>query len=142
MMKPRGFTSITKATDKQLANARTGHRRWRRSTVTRSLQLLKSGSRTVKASGKTTEISVSSATIRAKEYEAFAKAVGAEQTKKECSQATGIPRVILPKPRKKPSSRIRNLRRSLPSRRQTRRTFPRVLSRIPVNTEAGIISSI
>lgn len=74
-----GFSETAYATDRQLAialkwatdNAKIYHRK-----VSKALD---AGERTIKASGRNTLLSVSDATVRAMEYEAFAKAIRAEQ---------------------------------------------------------------
>lgn len=79
MLTQMGFDRIADATDQQLVTAlkwaKANGSNYRKSVET----ALKNGSRTVKAAGKTTTISVSEATIRAMQYEAFAKAIQKEQ---------------------------------------------------------------
>ena len=80
MLDQMGFASVGNATDKQLTialNWATKNAQHYRSRVT---EAVKAGERTVKASGKTTLMSVSDATFRAMQYEAFVKAIRAEQT--------------------------------------------------------------
>ena len=79
MLDQMGFDSVDNATDKQLIMAKdwaTKQARLYRNKVNAALE---NGSRTVKASGKNTEISVSTATVKAKEYETFVKAIADEQ---------------------------------------------------------------
>lgn len=83
MMTQMGFSSISKATDKQLIMAKDWAQKQAKIYHDKVSTALESGSRTVKANGKATEVSVSFATVRAKEYETFAKAIGAEQTQRK-----------------------------------------------------------
>lgn len=79
MLTQMGFEKIADATDQQLTTAvkwaKANAANYRR-TVNEALN---KGERTVKAAGKTSMISVSEATIRAMQYEAFAKAIDNEQ---------------------------------------------------------------
>lgn len=88
MLDQMGFDSVDNATDKQLIMAKdwaTKQARLYRNKVNAALE---SGSRTVKASGKNTEISVSTATIKAKEYETFVKAIADEQQSRKTARKT------------------------------------------------------
>lgn len=80
MLSQMGFDDISYATDKQLTIAA----KWAKDNGKRYRDkvnnALNSGERTVKASGKTTQMSVSDATYRAMQYEAFANAIRQEQT--------------------------------------------------------------
>lgn len=80
MLSQMGFDDISYATDKQLTIAakwaNDNGKRYR----DRVSSALNAGQRTVKASGKTTQMSVSDATYRAMQYEAFANAIRQEQT--------------------------------------------------------------
>ena len=79
MRSQMGFSETAYATDRQLAIAlkwATDNAKIYRSKVSKALD---AGERTIKASGRNTLLSVSDATIRAMEYEAFAKAIRAEQ---------------------------------------------------------------
>lgn len=74
-----GFSETAYATDRKLAIAlkwATDNAKIYRSKVSKALD---AGERTIKASGRNTLLSVSDATARAMEYEAFAKAIRAEQ---------------------------------------------------------------
>lgn len=74
-----GFSETAYATDRQLAIAlkwATDNAKIYRSKVSKALD---AGECTIKASGRNTLLSVSDATVRAMEYEAFAKAIRAEQ---------------------------------------------------------------
>ena len=74
-----GFSETAYATDRQLAIAlkwATDNAKIYRSKVSKALD---AGERTIKASGRNTLLSVSDATVRAMEYEAFAKAIRVEQ---------------------------------------------------------------
>lgn len=74
-----GFSEMAYATDRQLAIAlkwATDNAKIYRNKVSKALD---AGERTIKASGRNTLLSVSDATVRAMEYEAFAKAIRAEQ---------------------------------------------------------------
>ena len=74
-----GFSEMAYATDRQLAIAlkwATDNAKIYRSKVSKALD---AGERTIKASGRNTLLSVSDATVRAMEYEAFAKVIRAEQ---------------------------------------------------------------
>ena len=80
MLDQMGFASVGNATDRQLTIAldwATKNAQRYRSKVT---EAVKAGERTVKASGKSNLMSVSDATFRAMQYEAFAKAIRGEQT--------------------------------------------------------------
>lgn len=80
MLSQMGFDDISYATDKQLiiaAKWATDNSKRYRDKVNNALN---AGQRTVKASGKTTQMSVSDATYRAMQYEAFAGAIRQEQT--------------------------------------------------------------
>lgn len=75
-----GFSETAYATDRQLAIAlkwATDNAKIYRSKVSKALD---AGERTIKASGRNTLLSVSDATVRAMEYEAFAKVIRAEQS--------------------------------------------------------------
>lgn len=79
MFDQMGFSKVAQATDKQLAMAldwanKNGQRY--RSKVN---QTINAGERTVKANGKSSQLSVSDATFRAMQYEAFAKVIQKEQ---------------------------------------------------------------
>lgn len=74
-----GFSETAYATDRQLAIAlkwATDNAKIYRNKVSKALD---AGERTIKASGRNTLLSVSDATVRAMEYEAFAKAIRVEQ---------------------------------------------------------------
>lgn len=93
MLTQMGFERISEASDKQLAIAAN----WAKSNADiyrkRVDAAVKEGNRTVKASGKGTEISVSDATIRAMQYEAFVHAIKKEQSaRKEASQVAATPK--------------------------------------------------
>lgn len=80
MLTQMGFSEMSYATDRQLAIAlkwATDNAKIYRSKVSKALD---AGERTIKASGRNTLLSVSDATVRAMEYEAFAKAIRAEQS--------------------------------------------------------------
>lgn len=88
MLVQMGFDSIDNATDKQLIMAKdwaTKQARLYRNKVNTALE---GGSRTVKASGKNTEISISTATLKAKEYETFVKAITNEQQSRKIAHKT------------------------------------------------------
>ena len=95
MLKQMGFEKISDATDQQLTTAV----KWAqanafnyRKAVNKALD---KGERTVKTAGKTSLMSVSDATLRAMQYEAFAKAIVKEQqTRKEQTQETVSTSVI------------------------------------------------
>lgn len=79
MRSQMGFSETAYATDRQLAIAlkwATDNAKIYRSKVSKALD---AGERTIKASGRNTLLSVSDATVRTMEYEAFAKAIRAEQ---------------------------------------------------------------
>lgn len=80
MLTQMGFDDISYATDKQLTIAA----KWANDNGKRYRDkvnnALNAGERTVKANGKTTQMSVSDATYRAMQYEAFANAIRQEQT--------------------------------------------------------------
>lgn len=83
MFDQMGFSKVAQATDKQLAVAldwanKNGQRY--RSKVN---QAINAGERTVKANGKTSQLSVSDATFRAMQYEAFAKVIQKEQAERK-----------------------------------------------------------
>lgn len=78
MLAQMGFNSLDDATDKQLLMARDWATKQARIYRNKVNTALEGGNRTVKSSGKNTEISVSTATIKAKEYETFAKALTEE----------------------------------------------------------------
>ena len=89
MLTQMGFERIGEATDQQLAvslkwaNANAANYR---NAVNKALDR---GERTVKSAGKTSLMSVSEATLRAMQYEAFAKAISNEQKqRKEQEQQT------------------------------------------------------
>ena len=89
MLTQMGFERIGEATDQQLAvslkwaNANAANYR---NAVNKALDR---GERTVKSAGKTSLMSVSEATLRAMQYEAFAKSIGNEQKqRKEQEQQT------------------------------------------------------
>ena len=89
MLTQMGFERIGEATDQQLAvslkwaNANAANYR---NAVNKALVR---GERTVKSAGKTSLMSVSEATLRAMQYEAFAKSIGNEQKqRKEQEQQT------------------------------------------------------
>lgn len=93
MLTQMGFERISEASDKQLAIAAN----WAKSNADiyrkRVDAAVKEGNRTVKASGKGTEISVSDATIRAMQYEAFVHAIKKEQSaRKEASLVAATPK--------------------------------------------------
>ena len=79
MRSQMGFSEMAYATDRQLAIAL----KWARDNAkiyrNKVSKALDAGERTIKASGRNTLLSVSDATVRAMEYEAFAKAIRAEQ---------------------------------------------------------------
>lgn len=79
MRSQMGFSETAYATDRQLAIAlkwATDNAKIYRNKVSKALD---AGERTIKASGRNTLLSVSDATVRAMEYEAFAKVIRAEQ---------------------------------------------------------------
>ena len=79
MFSQMSFNEMAYASDKQLAIAlkwATDNGKTYRSKVTKALD---AGERTIKAIGRTSTMSVAAATYRAMEYEAFAKAIRAEQ---------------------------------------------------------------
>lgn len=79
MLSQMGFSETAYATDRQLAIAlkwATDNAKIYRNKVSKALD---AGERTIKASGRNTLLSVSDATVRAMEYEGFAKAIRAEQ---------------------------------------------------------------
>ena len=80
MMTQMGFRDLVYATDKQLTTAASWADKNAKLYRGRVNQALEAGQRTVKASGKTNRMSVSDATFRAMQYEAFSKAVKQEQT--------------------------------------------------------------
>ena len=80
MLDQMGFVSVGNATDRQLSIALDWATKNAQRYRTRVTEAVKSGERTVKASGKTSIMSVSDATYRAMQYEAFAKAIRGEQT--------------------------------------------------------------
>ena len=80
MMTQMGFRDIAYATDTQLATAASWTDKNAKLYRDRVNQALEAGQRTVKASGKTNQMSVADATFRAMQYEAFSKAVKQEQT--------------------------------------------------------------
>lgn len=86
MFTQMGIEQLSSATDNQLAMAM----KWAHDNAklyrSRVQQAVENGERTVKASGKTTLISVTEATVRAKEYDAFAAALQGEQENRK-SQA-------------------------------------------------------
>lgn len=85
MCSQMGFANIGEATDRQLSIAlkwATSNGNNYRAKVSRALQV---GERTVKASGKNGTLSVSDATYRAMEYEAFAKAISKEQSQRKAA---------------------------------------------------------
>lgn len=80
MLTQMGFSETAYATDRQLAIAlkwATDNAKIYRSKVSKALD---AGERTIKASGRNTLLSVSDATVRSMQYEAFAKAIRAEQS--------------------------------------------------------------
>lgn len=83
MMTQMGFDAISKATDKQLIIAKDWAQKQAKIYRDKVTTAIDGGSRTVKTSGRTSEVSVSSATIRAKEYEAFGNAISKEQTQRK-----------------------------------------------------------
>ena len=80
MMTQMGFRDIAYATDTQLATAASWADKNAKLYRDRVNQALEAGQRTVKASGKTNQMSVADAAFRAMQYEAFSKAVKQEQT--------------------------------------------------------------
>lgn len=80
MMTQMGFRDIAYATDTQLATAASWADKNAKLYRDRVNQALEAGQRTVKASGKTNQMSVADATFRAMQYEALSKAVKQEQT--------------------------------------------------------------
>ena len=80
MMTQMGFSDLAYATDKQLATAASWADKNAKLYRDRVNQALEAGQRTVKASGKTNQMSVADATFRAMQYEAFSKAVKQELT--------------------------------------------------------------
>lgn len=80
MLTQMGYDKISEASDAQLATsvqwAKANASNYRKAVS----KALEKGERTVKAAGKTTLMSVSDATLRAMQYEAFAKAIEKEQT--------------------------------------------------------------
>ncbi len=83
MLSQMGFKSMSDATDKQLAMAA----KWAKDNGSRYRnkvnQALEEGERTVKASGKSSLMTVSDATYRAMQYEAFAAAIQREQSRRK-----------------------------------------------------------
>ena len=79
MLTQMGFEKISDATDQQLATAV----KWAQANASNYRKAvnkaLDKGERTVKTAGKTSLMSVSDATLRAMQYEAFAKAIVKEQ---------------------------------------------------------------
>ena len=78
MLDQMGFKSLAYATDKQLGIALDWANKNGQRYRNKVNQAVNAGERTVKASGKSTMMSVSDATFRAMEYEAFAKAIQKE----------------------------------------------------------------
>lgn len=83
MMTQMGFRDLVYATDKQLTTAASWADKNAKLYRGRVNQALEAGQRTVKASGKTTSMSVADATFRAMQYEAFSRAVKQEQTNRK-----------------------------------------------------------
>jgi hypothetical protein len=88
MLDQMGLDSVGNATDKQLIMAKDWAAKQARLYRNKVNTALDSGSRTVKASGKNTEISVSMATLKAKEYETFVKAITDEQQSRKTTHKT------------------------------------------------------
>lgn len=90
MLTQMGFEKIADATDQQLTTAvkwaKANAANYRRAVN----EALEKGERTVKAAGKTSMISVSEATIRAMQYEAFAKAIDNEQKNRKEQEQQSI----------------------------------------------------
>ncbi len=80
MLTQMGFGRISDATDKQLAMARKWAEENGKRYRMKVTQALDEGQRTVKSSGKAEQMSISEATRRALQYEAFSKAVSKEMT--------------------------------------------------------------
>ena len=80
MMSQMGFRELAYATDTQLTSAASWADKNAKLYRDRVNQAIEAGQRTVEASGKTNRMSVSDATFRAMQYEAFSKAVKQEQT--------------------------------------------------------------
>lgn len=78
MLSQMGFNKISNATDKQLAMAQKWANKNGKSYRHKVRQAVEAGERTVKSSGKTTQMSVSEATCRAMQYETFSKAISKE----------------------------------------------------------------
>lgn len=83
MFDQMGFSHVTTATDKQLAMALDWANKNGLRYRNKVNQAINAGERTVKANGKTSQLSVSDATFRAMQYEAFAKAIQKEQTERK-----------------------------------------------------------
>ena len=83
MLTQMGFERIGDATDKQLERAAN----WAKSNAANYRKAvnkaLDKGERTIKSAGKNTLMSVSEGTMRAMQYEAFAKAIGKEQNSRK-----------------------------------------------------------
>lgn len=78
MLSQMGFNKISNASDKQLAIARKWADDNGKSYRNKVKQAVDSGERTVKASGRNSQMSVSEATSRAMQYETFSKAISKE----------------------------------------------------------------
>lgn len=78
MLTQMGFDKISSATDKQLAIARKWADDNGKSYRNKVKQAVDAGERTVKASGRNSQMSISEATSRAMQYEAFSKAISKE----------------------------------------------------------------
>lgn len=83
MFDQMGFTKVAQATDKQLAVALDWANKNGQRYQSKVNQAINAGERTVKANGKTSQLSVSDATFRAMQYEAFAKVIQKEQTERK-----------------------------------------------------------
>lgn len=83
MLTQMGFDRIADATDKQLAIAQKWANENAKSYRKKVNQAIDAGQRTVKASGKTDMVSVTDATSRAMQYEAFSKAIAKEITSRK-----------------------------------------------------------
>ena len=83
MFDQMGFSHVAKATDKQLVMALDWANKNGQRYRNKVNQAINAGERTVKANGKTAQLSVSDATFRAMQYEAFAKAIQKEQTERK-----------------------------------------------------------
>ena len=85
MFSQMGFENVSDASDKQLAIARKWAAENAQSYRNKVKRAVESGERTVKASGKSSLMSISDATIRAMQYEAFFKAISKEMNVRKVS---------------------------------------------------------